>query len=317
MAWQKKAAKMTIGQFVRVKAERMAIIRFDGEPVEAKGKSFDGKPQDELQFPVTFWDERSVAERYGDGEAARIVNESKGEAKLFPVSGGPLLRELLAEDREEAIEGRTFIISHTGASRDTVYKLREVKLLRQRPLVETSDEDDEEEADAEEEEDKPATSGPHPRKDAPKPPTKKNRGIDETRTDRERREANGIPDEVEFKKFPKKDDEEEVVKKPRPRKAKPPVEQEEEPNEEEQAPAPKRGRKPKVQDSEEIPTKRTLVKDGKNVVESITEEEDPEKAKFKEAVKKRAEKVKKEEKMQDTQDEPVESDYEDEEEEDE
>ena len=143
MTWQSKAAKMAMGQFVRVKAERMVIVRFDGDPTEARGKSFDGKPQDELQFPVTFWDERSVSDRYGEGEAAKIVRESKGEAKLFPTSGGPLLRELMAEDREESIMGRTFIVSHTGTARDTNYKLREVKVPKQTPLAVQEEEEEE------------------------------------------------------------------------------------------------------------------------------------------------------------------------------
>ena len=184
MAWQNKAAKMAMGQFVRVKAERMAIVRFDGEPTEAKGKSFDGKPQDELQFPVTFYDERSVSDRYGEGEASKIVTESRGEAKMFPTSGGPLLRELMAEDRDESIMGRTFIISHTGSSRDTVYKFREVKAPKQRILT-PPPEDDEEEEEAEEEEEEVARSGPHPRRDEPKKPTKKLRFVEEEQPEEE------------------------------------------------------------------------------------------------------------------------------------
>ena len=143
MAWQNKASKMAMGQFVRVKSERMAIIRFDGEPIEAKGKDFNQKPIDELQFPVTLWDERSVSDRYKEGEAARIVTSEKGEAKLFPTSGGPLLRELMAEDREESIMGRTFILSHTGTARDTSYKFREVKVPKQAVIAKQEDEEEE------------------------------------------------------------------------------------------------------------------------------------------------------------------------------
>lgn len=177
MAWQNKASKMVIGQFVRVKAERMVIVRFDEEPIEAKGKSFDGKPQDELQFPVTFWDERSISDRYGEGEAAKIVKQSRGDAKLFPTSGGPLLRELMAEDREESIMGRTFVISHTGTARDTVYKMREVKLPKQAPLAAPVEE--EEENEEYEEEEYGHDVGPNPKKDEPRAPTKskKDRGI--------------------------------------------------------------------------------------------------------------------------------------------
>jgi len=142
MAWQNKASKMAMGQFVRVKSERMAIVRFDGEPTEAKSKDFNGKPVDELQFPVTFWDERSVSDRYAEGEAAKMVRDGKGEAKLFPTSGGPLLRELMAEDREESIMGRTFIISHTGTARDTSYKFREVKVPKQAVIAREEEEEE-------------------------------------------------------------------------------------------------------------------------------------------------------------------------------
>jgi hypothetical protein len=137
-----------MGQFVRVKAERMIIVRFDGEPVEKDGKDFEGNPRKELQFPVTFWDERAVAIRYKEGEAASIVKSSNGEAKMFPAGSAALMRELLAEDEEESIMGRTFIISHTGTARDTSYKFREIKVARQKPIIEQDPEDDAVEPDA-------------------------------------------------------------------------------------------------------------------------------------------------------------------------
>jgi hypothetical protein len=122
----------------------MAIIRFDGEPLETRGTDFNKKPVDELQFPVTFWDERSVSDRYKEGEAVKIILTEKGEAKMLPTSGGPLLRELTAEDREESIMGRTFILSHTGTARDTSYKFREVRVPKQAPIVRQEDEEEEE-----------------------------------------------------------------------------------------------------------------------------------------------------------------------------
>lgn len=150
MAWQDKGRKAAMGQFVRVKAERMIIVRFDGEPVEKEGKDFDGNKRMELQFPVTFWDERSVALRYKEGEAVQMVRASSGEAKMFPAGSAALMRELLAEDEAESIMGRTFIISHTGTARDTAYKFREIKVPRQKqaPVVEDEEEEEEEEAEA-------------------------------------------------------------------------------------------------------------------------------------------------------------------------
>lgn len=148
MSWQDKGRKAAMGQFVRAKAERMVLVRFDGEPIEKEGKDFQGNPRQELQFPVTFWDERSVALKYKEGEATRIVLGSKGEAKMFPVSSPPLMRTLLEEDEEESVMGRTFIISHTGTAKDTVYKMREVKVPRQKPIVEEDPEDDAVEPDA-------------------------------------------------------------------------------------------------------------------------------------------------------------------------
>lgn len=140
--WQDKGRKAAMGQFVRVKAERMIIVRFDGEPVEKDGKDFEGNPRKELQFPVTFWDERAVAIRYKEGEAASIVKASNGEAKMFPAGSAALMRELLAEDEEESIMGRTFIISHTGTARDTSYKFREIKVARHKPLQNVDPEED-------------------------------------------------------------------------------------------------------------------------------------------------------------------------------
>lgn len=128
MAWEKKANKLLMGKFVRAKAERMVLITFQGEPIETEGKSFKQEVVDELQFPVKFYDERSVGEKYKEGEALRIVMEGKGEDKIMPVQGGPLLRCLMEEHNEESIMGRTFVLSHTGQSRETVYKLREVRI---------------------------------------------------------------------------------------------------------------------------------------------------------------------------------------------
>lgn len=149
-SWQDKGRKAAMGQYVRVKSERMILIRFDGEPVEKEGKDFDGNKRMELQFPVTFWDERAVAIRYKEGEAAQMVRDSKGEAKMFPAGSAALMRELLAEDAEESIMGRTFVISHTGTARDTAYKFREVKVprLKQVPVIEEDPEDDAVEPDA-------------------------------------------------------------------------------------------------------------------------------------------------------------------------
>jgi hypothetical protein len=142
MSWQDKGRKAAMGQFVRAKAERMVLVRFDGEPIEKEGKDFQGNTRQELQFPVTFWDERSVALKYKEGEASRIVLTSKGEAKMFPVSSPPLMRTLLEEDEEENVMGRTFIISHTGTAKDTVYKMREVNVPKQKSIVEEDPEDD-------------------------------------------------------------------------------------------------------------------------------------------------------------------------------
>jgi hypothetical protein len=145
MSWQDKGRKAAMGQFVRAKAERMVLVRFDGEPTETMGKDFQGNKREELHFPVTFWDERSVALKYKEGEASRIVLTTGGEAKMFPVSSPPLMRTLLEEDEDESIIGRTFIVSHTGTAKDTVYKFREVKVPRQIPIAKDEDEGDEEE----------------------------------------------------------------------------------------------------------------------------------------------------------------------------
>jgi len=66
---------------------------------------------------------------------------------MFPTSGGPLLRELMAEDREESIMGRTFILSHTGTARDTSYKFREVRVPKQTAILKQDDEEEEENED--------------------------------------------------------------------------------------------------------------------------------------------------------------------------
>ena len=146
MAWEKKANKLLMGKFVRAKAERMVLITFQGEPVEKEGKNFKQEIVDELQFPVKFYDERSVGEKYKEGEALRIVLEGKGEDKIMPVQGGPLLRCLMEEHNEESIMERTFVLSHTGQSRETVYKLREVRIPKgsqSRMIQEDTEEEDE------------------------------------------------------------------------------------------------------------------------------------------------------------------------------
>jgi hypothetical protein len=131
MTWQDKGHKASMGQFARAKAERMILIRFDGEPITADGKDFVGNKREELHFPVTFWDERSVSQKYKEGEAARLCMSQRGEAKMLPAASPPLMREILAEDEEESIMGRTFILSHTGTANDTNYKFREVRIARQ------------------------------------------------------------------------------------------------------------------------------------------------------------------------------------------
>lgn len=145
MGWEKKANKLMMGKFVRAKAERMVLITFQGEPRETEGKNFKQEVVDELQFPVKFYDERSVGEKYKESEAARIVMEGNGEDKIMPVQGGPLLRCLMDEHNEESIMGRTFILSHVGAAKDTVYKLREVRVPKQSSIKPLQEEEEEEE----------------------------------------------------------------------------------------------------------------------------------------------------------------------------
>ncbi len=183
MSWQDKGRRAAMGKFVRAKAERMVLITFQGEPTEHVGKNFNQEPVDELHFPVKFYDERSVGQRYETGEAARIVMSEDGEDKIFPVSSPPLMRELLAEDEQESIMDRTFIISHTGAAANTEYKFREIKVTKQASLTELKKKKkvtvEEEEAEEEETEEETPKAGPHPRKDQPKPPTRKRRTKEE------------------------------------------------------------------------------------------------------------------------------------------
>ena len=149
MAWEKKANKLLMGKFVRAKAERMVLIQFQGEPQEKEGKNFKQEPVDELQFPVKFYDERSVGEKYKEGEALRIILEGKGEDKIMPVQGGPLLRCLMEEHNEESIMNRIFILSHTGQSRETVYKLREIRVPKgAQATIGPQEEEEEEEPEA-------------------------------------------------------------------------------------------------------------------------------------------------------------------------
>jgi hypothetical protein len=86
-----------------------------------------------------------------------MVRASNGEAKMFPTGSAALLRELLAEDAEESIMGKTYIVSHTGTARDTAYKFREVKVPRAKQVLVV--EDDSEGSDFEE------TAEPIPDKD--------------------------------------------------------------------------------------------------------------------------------------------------------
>ena len=179
MSWQGKGKKAAMGQFVRIKAERMVIVRFDADPVEVEGQDFNKNPRKELHFPVSFWDERSVAIKYKEGEAARLVMTTKPEAKMLPAGSPILMRSLLEEDEEESIMGRTFIISHTGASRDTEYRLREIRVPRQSKVA--TEEVEEEEANITTDDfdssanDTHEFAGPNPRKEPIQPPTRKRR----------------------------------------------------------------------------------------------------------------------------------------------
>jgi hypothetical protein len=125
----------------------MVLIKFDGEPTEDVGKDFNGNDADELRFPVLFWDERSVGEKFKPGEAANMIETTPGEVKVLAVQGGPLMRELLAEDEDTPLIGRYFILKHTGTGAKTEYELREVKVTRQAPVAQQADieQDDEEE----------------------------------------------------------------------------------------------------------------------------------------------------------------------------
>ena len=139
MSWQNKGRKMSLGKFCKPKPERSVLIQFIGEPLETQGKNFKQETVDELQFPVLFWDERAASQRYEPGEAARIIQSNPGENKVLPVQGGPLMRELLEEDEQEPILGRYFVLSHTGQAKDTVYKLREIKVSKQAVVVKQED----------------------------------------------------------------------------------------------------------------------------------------------------------------------------------
>jgi len=167
-AWAVKAAKMQQGKFVRVRMERMVLITIQGEPTEEIGESFKKEPQDELHFPVKFYDERAVIPKYKPGEAAALVQKGEGDDKIFPVASVPMLRAIREANEEEPVIGRTFIVMHTGQAKDTKYTFTEVLIPKQIPLVKTQEEEEEEAAEEEEvEEEEPIV--------APAPPAKKPR----------------------------------------------------------------------------------------------------------------------------------------------
>lgn len=172
--WRQKSKEMGMGKFARPKQNEMILVTFIGDPLVTRGENFKKEEVDELQFPVQYFETRAVGDAYEKGEAAKIINTCKGQSKILPVQGGPLLRAIREEDDAEDIIGRSFVIKHTGASQNTVYKFIEVKVARTiiKPLVE--DEGEEEEQEEEPEEEAPKMSQ-HPRKDAPKKPSRMDR----------------------------------------------------------------------------------------------------------------------------------------------
>lgn len=148
MAWQQKAAKMSMGKFARPKKDQMVLIKFNGEPKETIGENFKKEEVDELQFPVEFWEIRPVSQRYEAGEASRIVLANEPEDKILPVQGGPLLRCIVEEDEIESIQGKTYILRHTGEGANTAYKLIEVVVRKQARIVEEEPEEEEPEIEA-------------------------------------------------------------------------------------------------------------------------------------------------------------------------
>jgi hypothetical protein len=172
--WRKKSKEMTMGKYARPKQNEMVLLTFISDPTVTRGENFNKEEVDELQFPVLYYETRPVGNAYEKGEAAKIINTTKGQNKILPVQGGPLLRAITEEDEAEDIIGRSFIIRHTGASQNTVYKFIEVKVAKTiiKPLIDDEEEEDEEpETSAEEE----SQMSRHPRKDAPKKPTRANR----------------------------------------------------------------------------------------------------------------------------------------------
>lgn len=176
MGWQKKANAMSMGKFVRAKKNQMVIITFTGEPEETIGKNFNGQEVDELQFPVTFYEMRATNQRYESGEPARIVEKGQGEAKLFPVQGGPLLRALMEVEEAEGLIGNTFIVKHTGEGQNTAYTFTQVIARKQTRVVEEDDEEEPKEVEEIPEERDPDDAkehaGPNPRKEPIKQPSK-------------------------------------------------------------------------------------------------------------------------------------------------
>jgi hypothetical protein len=177
MGWEQKAKKMAMGNFVRAKKDMMVLITFIGEPKETVGKNFQQEEVDELDFPVDFYEVRSVYEKYQKGEAAHIVETMDPEKKVFAVQGGPLLRELMEVNEEESIIGRTFILKHTGEGQKTTYKLQEIFVTKQASIVKQQDEDQDDENDNSEglqpEIENQEFAGPNPRKEPIQPPTRK------------------------------------------------------------------------------------------------------------------------------------------------
>jgi hypothetical protein len=142
MAWQQKAAKMSMGKFARPKKDQMVLIQFNGEPEETIGKNFKKEEVDELRFPVKFWEIRPVSQKYEAGEASRIVMAVEPEDKILPVQGGPLLKCIVDEDSVESVQGKVFILRHTGEGTNTTYKLIEVVVRKQARIEENEEDDD-------------------------------------------------------------------------------------------------------------------------------------------------------------------------------
>jgi hypothetical protein len=177
MGWQSKAKKMAMGKYVRAHKDQMVLITFTNEPVECRGLNFRKEEVDELDFPVNFYEVRSIFEKYQKGEAAHVVETQESEAKIFAVQGGPLLRELLDLDGGESIIGRTFVLKHTGEGQHTKYSFTEVFVTKQTKVFKQADEDQNDDDDscppAQDDEEAEDHAGPNPKKEPIEPPTKK------------------------------------------------------------------------------------------------------------------------------------------------